>query len=368
MAMFKKKFNDIEDQAPDMANMMNQVAQDGSFDLGSIPMIDSSNDSINETIAEQLNRVLSQNSLLITQIDQLQALNGDLFNQINEWQNYRTEAASYINEINDKHQAETTELKQAHQEALDVVNNDWSQKFDVKAQEVEERYAAVEVRISDAAQAQLQEKTELENIIAELRNNRADLENQVKNYDLQVNDLQNRLGQSDVVAQQSAAEKQQASEQFNQVWAQLSDATERLQLANDKIEALTAENQKWSQEINTMKEDSITEFQQTQKKTDSIISGLTDQVAHAHQQMQVIENKYSVAVQRAVGLEANVQSLQEQNNLLVKQIRSMDGREFTSVRSGVPSFNTDFPGKTEAEAADNAGMTAEETNPVETAE
>ncbi|GAK31304.1 hypothetical protein WOSG25_090010 [Weissella oryzae SG25] len=343
MAMFKKKYDDIEEQAPDMASMMNQVAQDGSFDLSSIPMVDNTSASVNETITEQLNRVLSQNSLLITQIDQLQVLNGDLFKQINDWQGYRTEATNYINEINDQHQAAVNELKQAHQADLEALNNEWTQKFDLKAQEVEQRYAAVEARISDSAQKQIEEKALLQDSIVELRDQKTTLESQVKNNEAAINELQNKLDQAAEQSQQNELAKQQASEQFNQVWAQLSDATERLQLANEKIEGLTQENQKWSEQINTMKADSITEFQQTQKKTDAIISGLTDQVAQSNQQIQVIEGKYAVAVQRAVGLEANLQSLQEQNNLLVKQIRSMDGSDFKSARTSVPSFNNDFP-------------------------
>lgn len=301
------------------------------------------NTSINVLLAEQLNRVVTQNNLMIAQVDQLQKYNDELYRKNNKWQEYRNEATVYIHNTIEKYEQMIKDLKNSHAQELDTIENEWAKQFEDKSTEVEKRYMDFEQKTKSITDAGRKERISLEARIKTLQDNEAKLRQKYDDEKINRQHMETRLRNAEKEIANFSEEQGRIEETSNKNLVKVQQQAEQVDLLNERIRTLVEQNKAWEHQVDELKQKSIDDFKNTRNQMDQIIADLTDKNAALDTQKQTLENKYAAVLQRTRSLEYTARNLQEQNNDLIKRVKQSDEQDLKLDADGVPDFNNDFP-------------------------
>lgn len=299
--------------------------------------------SINVLLAEQLNRVVTQNNLMIAQVDQLQKYNDELYRKNNKWQEYRNEATVYIHNTIEKYEQMIKDLKNSHAQELDTIENEWAKQFEDKSTEVEKRYMDFEQKTKSITDAGRKERISLEARIKTLQDNEAKLRQKYDDEKINRQHMETRLRNAEKEIANFSEKQGRVEETSNKNLVKVQQQTEQVDLLNERIRTLIEQNKAWEHQVDELKQKSIDDFKNTRNQMDQIIADLTDKNAALDTQKQTLENKYAAVLQRTRSLEYTARNLQEQNNDLIKRVKQSDEQDLKLGADGVPDFNNDFP-------------------------
>lgn len=297
---------------------------------------------VNATISQQYNNVLSQNSLLLSQIERLQGVNDKLNKQISRWQEYRNEATGYINNITIKSQDQVLKLKKNQEKELDEVNEAWLQKFDERSAEVDRKYQEFEKRIQGIIATESQEKADLQDQITKLQKDNMTLDSEVTTRGFKINELTASLDELKQSNDDLEAAKRELTDELSKAVNDLNIAAERSQSATNEVAVLKKENADWKDNLAQAKVESLNAFNKSESRMGATIADLTEKLAKAESDKQQSQNKYSASLQRQRELESTVNDLNKQNKTLLDQISEMEAGDTKDYMS-VPTFENDFP-------------------------
>ncbi|GAB6092755.1 hypothetical protein [Furfurilactobacillus curtus] len=297
---------------------------------------------VNATISQQYNNVLSQNSLLLSQIERMQGVNDKLNKQISRWQEYRNEATGYINNITIKSQDQVLKLKKNQEKELDDVNEAWLQKFDERSAEVDRKYQEFEKRIQGIIATESQEKADLQDQITKLQKDNMTLDSEVTTRGFKINELTASLDELKQSNEDLEAAKRELTDELSKAVNDLNIAAERSQSATNEVAVLKKENADWKDNLAQAKVESLNAFNKSESRMGATIAELTEKLAKAESDKQQSQNKYSASLQRQHELESTVSDLNKQNKTLLDQISEMEAGDTKDYMS-VPTFENDFP-------------------------
>lgn len=297
---------------------------------------------VNATISQQYNNVLSQNSLLLSQIERLQGINDKLNKQISRWQEYRNEATEYINNITIKSQDQVLKLKKDQKKELDEVNEAWLQKFDERSAEVDHKYQEFEKRIQGIITTESQEKADLQDQISKLQKDNMALDSEVTSRGFKINELSATVDELKQNNEDLEAAKRELTDELSKAVNDLNMTSERAQSATNEVAVLKKENADWKDNLAQAKVESLNTFNKSESRMGATIADLTEKLAKSESDKQQSQNKYSASLQRQRELESTVSDLNKQNKTLLDQISEMEAGDTKDYMS-VPTFENDFP-------------------------
>ncbi|TYC48355.1 hypothetical protein ESZ50_09085 [Weissella muntiaci] len=338
--------DNIDETVPDQMPILDTTKNDHQVELAGSDGNENST-SINVLLAEQLNRVVTQNNLMIAQVDQLQKYNDELYRKNNKWQEYRNEATVYIHNTNEKYEQIIKDLKNSHAQELDTIENEWAKQFEDKSTEVEKRYMDFEQKTKSITDAGRKERISLEARIKTLQDNEAQLRQKYDDEKINRQHLETRLRNAEQEIANFDEEHGRIEETSNKNLVKVQQQTEQVDLLNERIRTLIEQNKAWEHQVDELKQKSIDDFKNTRNQMDQIIADLTDKNAALDAQKQTLENKYAAVLQRTRSLEYTTRNLQEQNNDLIKRVKQNDDQDLKLDADGVPDFNNDFPFSTQ---------------------
>lgn len=325
----------------DAANQV-KLPQESLDKLKDVVSVEAGKELVSSTITQQYNSVLEQNSLLVSQIEQLQLSNDGLFKQIHRWQEYRSEALNYINSINAKHEDDLANLKREQQRALDEIDEEWAAKFDEKSDQVDQKYQDFNNRVNSIVQNEQEEKAQLQDRITQLQKENIDTAGQVKTRDFRITELTTTI--DDLKQKMSDLEKANSDveEELGKKLVELNVTSGNLTDAMKRLEDAKHENDEWKTEIANAKSNAVADLETTQKNMNNLITDFNTRLSDAEKEHQFTKVKYSASLQRQQVLERNNADLTEQNKVLLSRIKKLE-KQGTLTSSDVPSFGSDFP-------------------------